>query len=84
MSPEELVIEKLRELDTAQQQQVLTFIDSLLRHQTPSNREPSSFGKKLRALRNEIIASGIPLLNDQELDREIADRRGDRDLDECR
>ncbi|MBD1847814.1 hypothetical protein H6F89_31400 [Cyanobacteria bacterium FACHB-63] len=70
----ELAIEKLRELDTDQQQQVLAFIDSLPKRQT-SNSQLSPFGQKLRELRNDIIASSIPLLNDEELDRD-AERRG--------
>jgi hypothetical protein len=47
MSTEELVIEKLRELDTDQQQQVLAFIDSLPKRQA-SNPQISPFGQKLR------------------------------------
>jgi hypothetical protein len=83
MSTEELVIEKLRKLDAEQQQQVLAFIDALPKPQELANREPSPFGKKLRELRHEIIASGIPLLNDEDLDREIAERRGSVNIDEC-
>jgi hypothetical protein len=75
MSTEELVIEKIRQLDSEQQQQVLAFIDALPKRQVSMNAEASPFGKRLRELRNEIIASGIPLLNDEELDREIAERR---------
>jgi hypothetical protein len=63
-----------------QQQQVLAFIDSLPKPQPAVQTAPSPFGKKLRQLRNEIITSGIPLLNDEELDREIADRRGRVDI----
>lgn len=60
----------------AQQQRVLAFIDSLPKHQESVKVEPSPLGKKLRELRAQIVASGIPLLNDEELDREIAERRG--------
>lgn len=80
MSTEELVIEKLRELDADQQQQVLAFIDSLPKRQE-SNQQISPFGQKLHELRHEIIASGIPLLNDEELDQEIAERRGSVEVD---
>lgn len=76
MSTEELVIEKLRNLNPVQQQQVLAFIDSLPTSQESVQSEPSPFATKLRQLRDEIVASGIPLLNDDELDHEIAERRG--------
>ncbi|MCY7276820.1 MAG: hypothetical protein LH702_24580 [Phormidesmis sp. CAN_BIN44] len=76
MSIEELVVEKLQTLDSEQQQQVLAFIDSLPKQQEPAKAEPSPLGKQLREIRAQIVASGIPLLNDEELDREIAERRG--------
>lgn len=36
----------------------------------------TQLGKSLAALRAEIVASGEPMLNDGELGKEIADRRG--------
>ncbi len=75
MGTEELVIEKLRELDSEQQQRVLAFIDSLPKHQESVSAEPSPLGKKLRELRAQIVASGEPLFSREELDREIAERR---------
>jgi hypothetical protein len=33
-------------------------------------------GKKLWEIRQRIVKSGVPLLNDEELEREIAERRG--------
>ena len=45
-------------------------------------REPESFkprtplGRKLLAIRNRIIAAGLPLLTREEIEKEIADRRG--------
>lgn len=33
-------------------------------------------GEKLVALRERIIAEGLPLLNREEIEKEIADRRG--------
>ena len=39
--------------------------------------EPGTeLGRRLAQLRAEMIASGLPLLDDHELEREIADRRG--------
>lgn len=40
----------------------------------------SPLGQKLRAIRARIVESGIPLLNDAELEHEVAKRRGDRRL----
>jgi hypothetical protein len=43
----------------------------------PVEFEPKTeFGRKLKALRAEIIASGLPLLSDEEAERELAERRG--------
>ncbi len=33
-------------------------------------------GKKLLAIRSNIIADGLPLLTQEEIEREIAERRG--------
>ena len=33
-------------------------------------------GKKLLAIRSNIIAEGLPLLTQEEIEREIAERRG--------
>ena len=33
-------------------------------------------GEKLLALRERIVAEGLPLLNREEIEKEIADRRG--------
>lgn len=72
MTTEELVIAKLRELAPEQQQQVWDFINTLPTEQTKS----SPLGKKLRELRAQIVASGEPLLSREELDLELAERRG--------
>ena len=34
-------------------------------------------GERYRRLREELVASGVPLLDDEELRKEIAARRGD-------
>jgi len=36
--------------------------------------------ERYRRLREEIVASGLPQLDDEELRKEIASRRGDREL----
>jgi len=56
------------------QQQVLGFMQSFGVQTQPLPRSP--LGQRLRVLRARIVASGLPLLNDDELDQEIAERRG--------
>ena len=36
--------------------------------------------ERYRRLRDEIVASGLPLLDDEELRNEIESRKGDREL----
>lgn len=79
MTTEELVIEKFRELNPEQHQQVWEFINALPK--PIEKAEISPLGKKLRELRAQIVASGEPLLSREDLDREIAERRGGIELD---
>lgn len=52
------------------------------RHTPPKSAEPrvptSDLGRRLRQLRAQIVASGAPLLDWQELEYEVAERRGER------
>jgi hypothetical protein len=41
----------------------------------------TELGRQLRALRERIVASGQPLLSVEELDREVASRRGEQTPD---
>jgi hypothetical protein len=75
MSTEELLLEKWRILPPDRQQEVLALADRLAK---PLPNADSPLGGKLRAIRAHIVES-IPLLNDDELEREIAERRGERD-----
>lgn len=44
----------------------------------PLNYAPrTSLGEKLLAIREKILATGAPLLNQDEIEREIAERRGE-------
>ena len=76
MTTEELLLEKWRILPPGRQQEVLAFTEHLTK--SPPTAD-SPLGEKLRAIRSRIVESGIPLLNDDELEREIAERRGERD-----
>jgi hypothetical protein len=77
MTTEELLLEKWRTLPSEKQQEVLAFVEHLIQ---PSPATDSSLGRKLRAIRARIVESGVPLLSDAELEQEIAERRGERDL----
>lgn len=41
----------------------------------------TALGRELWEIRKEIVASGVPLLDWDELEKEIADRRGGSDMD---
>jgi hypothetical protein len=71
MTTEELLLAKWRNLPPDKQQEALAFVDRLSRPHTDS-----PLGQKLRAIRAQIVESGMPLLTDAELEQEIAERRG--------
>ncbi|NJK28299.1 MAG: hypothetical protein HC925_07200 [Coleofasciculaceae cyanobacterium SM2_3_26] len=78
---EGLLLEKWRSLSSEQQQAVLRFMDLLDTHAiraTDPAFQPARtpLGQKLRDIRAQIIASGAPLLTAEEVEREVAERRG--------
>ncbi len=75
MTTEELLLTKWQTLDSDKQAKVLAFIDSLSQSKQPS-KSTSNLGKKLRAIRQEIIDSGVHLLTAEEVEKEKAERRG--------
>ncbi|MFQ4145975.1 DUF2281 domain-containing protein [Chlorogloeopsis sp. ULAP02] len=82
MSIEQLLLEKWRSLPPDKQQEVIDFVEflefktnSANQHEVKSKFKPS-LGKRLREIREEIVASGVPLLNWEEVEREKAERRG--------
>lgn len=81
MSIEEAILVHLRVLPPEKQQEVLDFAE-FLRLKTvnpkPLNITPqsSSLGERLRQIRGRIVDSGTPLLNREELEKEVASRRG--------
>ncbi|MBN3897800.1 MAG: hypothetical protein HWQ41_21790 [Nostoc sp. NOS(2021)] len=80
MSPEQELLEKWRTLDKEKQEEVLDFVKfihaKMVKTQplTPANK--SQLGKRLRQIRAEIVSSGEHLLTQDELEKEIANRRG--------
>lgn len=81
MTTEQLLLERWRNLTAEKQQEVLDFVEFLHTRQPvaePTLPDPvqSSLGNRLRQLRQQIVDSGVPLLNEAELGAELANRRG--------
>ena len=81
MGKKELLLEKWRELTPQKQQKVLGFVDIL--KSEPETTPPESdfvpqtpLGKKLWQIRQRAISSGLQLLNEEEIEQELAARRG--------
>ncbi len=81
MGKEELLLEKWQELTPQKQQKVLEFVELL--KSEPETKPPESdfipktpLGKKLWKIRQRAIASGLKLLNEDEIEQELAARRG--------
>ncbi len=73
MNTEQQLIEKWRNLPSDKKQQVLQFVESLNEEKQPT---PTALGKRLRFLRAKIVANGEPLLNQEEIEQEVMNRRG--------
>ena len=73
MNTEQRLIEKWRNLRLDKQQQVLQFVESLNEQKQPKQTE---LGQRLRQIRAKILASGEPLLNRDEIEQEVINRRG--------
>ncbi|GAA6618400.1 hypothetical protein [Scytonema sp. NUACC26] len=74
MSKEEQLLEYWRELSSEAQEQVLQLAQSL--KPQPEFVPQTDLGKKLWEIRQRIVASGVPLLSDEELEQKLAERRG--------
>jgi hypothetical protein len=81
MAREEQILERWRTLTPEKQQQVLEFVDSL--QSEPNETEIGSeyvpqtpLAKKLWEIRQRAISSGLKLLNEAEIEQELAERRG--------
>jgi hypothetical protein len=82
MNTEQLLLEKWRLLPPERQQEVIDFVEFLeLKKATTSRQaaEPkskSTLGERLQQIREEIVASGEPLLDWEGVEREKAEHRG--------
>ncbi|AFZ54325.1 hypothetical protein H6G11_10980 [Cyanobacterium aponinum FACHB-4101] len=82
MITEQLLLIKWQSLDTEKKAKVLALIDDLIKDNEENDSEPLNYqpktelGKKLWALRQKSLGSQ-PLLNNwDEVEKELADRRG--------
>lgn len=73
MSPEQELLTKWRSLPQDKQEEVLDFVE-FLRLKNSANKTP--LGERLRQIRSRIIASGKHLLDEDEIEKELASRRG--------
>ncbi|BDA70662.1 conserved hypothetical protein [Calothrix sp. PCC 7716] len=80
MSPEQELLAKWRTLPKERQDEVLDFVESLhtktVQPQPAIPANKSQLRQRLRQIRAEIVASGEHLLTREELEKEIASRRG--------
>jgi hypothetical protein len=73
MSPEQELLTKWRSLPQDKQKEVLDFVEFLF-VKTSANKTP--LGERLRQIRSRIVASGKHLLDEDEIAKELASRRG--------
>ncbi|MDJ0717811.1 MAG: hypothetical protein QNJ54_26925 [Prochloraceae cyanobacterium] len=69
MNTEQKLLEKWRELPKDKQQEVLQFVESIA--QTQKQSKETELGQRLRQIRAKIIASGSPLLDREEIEKEM-------------
>ena len=81
MTVEQILLEKWRSLSPDKQQEVFDFVEFLQTRQVSPQKlvrkeNQSKLGETLQKIREKIVASGTPLLTDEEIDRELTERRG--------
>lgn len=82
MTTEQLLIETWRQLPEHKQQEVVDFAEFLAsrRHSesepTESSTDASQLGNKLKSIRDQIVASDMPLLTPEQVRQEVLERRG--------
>ena len=82
MDTEQLLLEKWRSLPQDLQQEVIDFVEFLELKKTSATKHKASpkpklpLGERLRKLREEVIASSVPRLDWEGVEREKAERRG--------
>jgi hypothetical protein len=74
MGKEEQLFAYWQDLTADQQEEALNFLKALRQKTVASRMSP--LGQRLQSIRQRIVASGTPLLTWDDLEAEIADRRG--------
>ena len=72
MSTEQQLLDKWRELPLDKQQQVLQFVESLNTQKSDKNE----LGQRLRQIRARIVTNSEPLLDREQIEQEVINRRG--------
>ncbi|MTJ08558.1 hypothetical protein [Anabaena sp. UHCC 0204] len=85
MNTEQILLEKWRILPSEKQLQVLNLVNTLIEENqdqlTLSSYQPKTpLGAKLLAIRKEIMQEQPPLESWEELEQEIAERRGEESI----
>jgi hypothetical protein len=87
MNTEQKLVTKWRNLPPDKQQEVIDFIEfmefqalqkkSHLENQVipQKNKSKSDLGQRLKAIREEVVASGVHLLNEAEIEQEKRERQ---------
>ena len=73
MSPEQELLTKWRSLPQEKQKEVLDFVE-FIALKNSANKIP--LGERLQQIRTRIVASGKHLLDEDEIEKELASRRG--------
>ncbi|MBD2308697.1 DUF2281 domain-containing protein [Chroococcidiopsis sp. FACHB-1243] len=82
MNVEQLLLQKWRSLSKDKQQEVIDFVEFLELKKTTATGQQAApetkapLGDRLRQIREEIVASGEPLLDWEGIEREKAKQRG--------
>ncbi len=88
MNSEQKLVTKWRNLPPEKQQEVMDFIEfmelkALQTNVNPENqiifqktKPKSNLGQRLKAIREEVVASGVHLLNEAEIEQERRERQG--------
>jgi hypothetical protein len=79
MFSEQQLVSQWRQLPSDRQQEVIDFVAFLAQRSDrpqPSPQTSPPPRNQFQQLRDNIIAAGIPLLSDTEIEQEVADRRG--------
>ncbi|KYC42976.1 hypothetical protein WA1_12780 [Scytonema hofmannii PCC 7110] len=81
MEKEEELLERCQELTPEKQQKIFEFVEAL-KFESDATAPKSEYtpqtplAKKLWEIRTRAIASGLTLLNEAEIEQELAERRG--------